>query len=523
MKVMFPLLVLAACLVGCRHVERTPFDDVVDYYAERMESATATEADTLKFKAAEYLREHSDCHYGVPRHLADSLGRRTELDHKAFSSDTLYRRFLDSNGYRYMNEAAVYDSDTITTDFLIENIELAFDSWGKPWASDVPFDDFCRYILPHRVGDEELSGWRRKFKDKYEHTIADSVENTGSIREVALYLMRRLKGDVAYGTRLGTFYKDLLTPEEMERMHTLECKALAHYGTLALRACGVPCAMIETNWRFTEVVHNSILIPQTGGNSNACRLSIYDEIQDMGTPKDSMATWRSWIFDYEPNPDLVELLRTGEEEAREFAKPVNRTDITPIFSTTHSFSLPVPDGYRAYKYLFLCRFHEDRWYLIREGKVDGDSVRFKDATIRQLYRLGVMEDGMVRTFGKMFSLTGDGRMLHYDSSGDSVRFVLNFDCKPEEAETLKVFNIYKGGDNGDWESFPAEGLLWSINEKTGEYRLFDESLRGTFKPVFHQIKVRQPKHTVFTHEKLPRPIGFLFEDTIANEGHYMAF
>ena len=125
MNVMLPLLVLAACLVGCRHVERTPFDDVVDYYAERMESATATEADTLKFKAAEYLREHSDCHYGVPRHLADSLGRRTELDHKAFSSDTLYRRFLDSNGYRYMNEAAVYDSDTITTDFLIENIELA--------------------------------------------------------------------------------------------------------------------------------------------------------------------------------------------------------------------------------------------------------------------------------------------------------------------------------------------------------------------------------------------------------------
>ena len=100
---------------------------------------------------------------------------------------------------------------------------------------------------------------------------------------------------------------------------------------------------------------------------------------------------------------------------------------------------------------------------------------------------------------------------------------MNVECRPEEWMTEKDITIYLGGDNGEWEPYIVKGLLWSINEKTVEYRLFDESLRGTFKPIFHQITIRLPKHTVFTHDLYPRPIGYLFEDTIANEGHFMSF
>ena len=54
-------------------------------------------------------------------------------------------------------------------------------------------------------------------------------------------------------------------------------------------------------------------------------------------PKDSMASWRSWIYTYEPNESLVELRECDDFIAKRFAEPVTRTDITSTFSTTYSF------------------------------------------------------------------------------------------------------------------------------------------------------------------------------------------
>lgn len=500
---------------------RTPFDETVDYYASKMKESS-TRIDSLKWEAAKYLQKYSAYQYGVARHLVDTTENRVYTDYSLFDSDKAYRQYIDSCKYYYKVEPPVMDVDTLTVEYLISNIELAFDSWSKPWAHDVSFDDFCRFVLPYRLGNEELSDWRIRFKEKYESSIEDSVDVL-TIRNVTLYLMRRLKEEVVYGTRLGSLYKDLITPEDMEMMHTLECKALAHYGAMALRACGIPCAMLDTHWRFTEVGHRSIFIPETGNNHHSFRLSIYDELQEMGMPKDSMASWRSWIYTYEPNESLVELRECDDFIAKRFAEPVTRTDITSTFSTTYSFSYPIPIEHQSESHLFLCRFHNWRWYPIREGRVDGDSVYFKDATIRQLYRLGYMDDDVVHTFGKMFVLMGDSRLIPFDCTGDSVTYRLNVECPPEEWMTEKDITIYRGGLAGEWEPYTAKGLLWSINEKTVEYRLFDESLRGTFKPVFHQIIVRMPKYTAFTHDLYPRPIGFLVEDTIANEGYCMSF
>lgn len=50
---------------------------------------------------------------------------------------------------------------TLNSAFLIDNIELAFAVWQKPWAKDIPFSDFCKYILPYRVQYEEVSNLER--------------------------------------------------------------------------------------------------------------------------------------------------------------------------------------------------------------------------------------------------------------------------------------------------------------------------------------------------------------------------
>lgn len=53
--------------------------------------------------------------------------------------------------------------------------------------------------------------------------------------------------------------------------------------------------------------------------------------------------------------------------------------------------------------------------------------------------------------------------------------------------------------------------------------LFDESMRGTYKPVFHLLQVRLPVWTVFYDNEKPRPIWFVSKDTVSREGFLMQF
>ena len=69
----------------------------------------------------------------------------------------------------------VYDAHMVTADFLIRNIDYAFDSWKqRPWNKYLPFDDFCELILPYRIDDEPLEEWRELYGKRYAFLL-DSV------------------------------------------------------------------------------------------------------------------------------------------------------------------------------------------------------------------------------------------------------------------------------------------------------------------------------------------------------------
>ena len=91
-------------------------------------------------------------------------------------------------------------------------------------------------------------------------------------------------------------------------------------------------------------------------------------------------------------------------------------------------------------------------------------------------------------------------------------------CRNFAAQTF----YYWGADN-EWCSLTQEAILWGYNDITGEYRIFDESMRGTFKPVFHLMQTHLPCWTVFTDSELPRPLGFIVKDPETGEGYLMQF
>jgi hypothetical protein len=79
----------------------------------------------------------------------------------------------------------VYDIDIITSDYLIENIDMAYNQWQNlSWNKNLSFGDFCEYLLPYRLGNEPLENWRTVYYKKYGQ-ILDSIYSGADIIEAA--------------------------------------------------------------------------------------------------------------------------------------------------------------------------------------------------------------------------------------------------------------------------------------------------------------------------------------------------
>ena len=133
------IVVIVLALSSCTSVqEESAFERTIEYYRQS--------GDTLKMLAAQYLRDNARWHYGVSRHFNKpfEISYTDVLDRPETNKDSVFKAYIDSCGYSIVSDTPIYDIDTITDSFLRENIDLAFDSWNKPWSKDIPFNDFCK-------------------------------------------------------------------------------------------------------------------------------------------------------------------------------------------------------------------------------------------------------------------------------------------------------------------------------------------------------------------------------------------
>lgn len=120
----------------------------------------------LKYNAACFLIENMPHYFSYEGRLLDSIKKaKTTAIPSCFISKEIRRRWY-SFSYREMDK--VYDSKVITSDYLIENIDLSFYVWRhSPWARHLTFEEFCEWILPYRIDNEPLENWRKAYWECY--------------------------------------------------------------------------------------------------------------------------------------------------------------------------------------------------------------------------------------------------------------------------------------------------------------------------------------------------------------------
>lgn len=208
--------------------------------------------DSLKLRAARFLIENMQYHFSVNERFVSKKGKSYYPDITRFGGAASVKRHCDSlmaAGWN-IDRRTEYDIRCVDAEFMIRNIELAFRALEKPWASEVSFGDFCRYILPYRSQNEPLSYARERLMERYT-ALLDSAGARNAM-EACRIINARLKEEMKYcetGNPLGP------TVEETEASGRGTCDALCNYTTMVMRAAGVPVAVQQTVWTRMDRGH----------------------------------------------------------------------------------------------------------------------------------------------------------------------------------------------------------------------------------------------------------------------------
>lgn len=194
-----------------------------------------------KCAAAEWLITNMPGHYGcVPSAEQDSVkailrdirnGMRVAHDRiekwKNFNPRTLPRK---------------YDSKVITHDYLIRNIDQAFDAYdSRPWNRYITEEDFRELILPYRVGDEPIGAdWRRMYRDRFGFVLDSSSAGSDVIKAVDAIQAQLKINYFQYNTLYQTPSPG---PEFLMDTRIGSCKESCEFTLYLLRALGIPVAI----------------------------------------------------------------------------------------------------------------------------------------------------------------------------------------------------------------------------------------------------------------------------------------
>lgn len=199
--------------------------------------------DSLKYRAARFLIEN------MPEHISYSdefINKQLRHGNKLPYNKTRWASYLQAelfylHFYNLHLENSLQvsnDIETLTSDFLIKHIESVFhqkDSYL--WLQDVSFEDFCEYLLPYKINQEEPFLWRDSIVEGLERLNA-YAQNYEDTRSSALYMSKYITSIL----QIPWQDERKILPAFMDS-YFADCEDTAMQNLLLYRLCGIPAAI----------------------------------------------------------------------------------------------------------------------------------------------------------------------------------------------------------------------------------------------------------------------------------------
>lgn len=156
------------------------------------------------------------------------------------------------------------DIESITADFLIDNIETSFKVWHtSPLLKNMPFEEFKEVILPYRITDEPLMYSKSELQKRFYPILSKEGMNkiTIPIERYKLYTLKQQR--ISYYTTRNENLElyDLFLPSTEFNCHN----QVTWTGNI-FRACGIPiCYEFTPQWPNRENRHFWSASPDSNG------------------------------------------------------------------------------------------------------------------------------------------------------------------------------------------------------------------------------------------------------------------
>lgn len=454
---------------------RVELDKVLEHYKD----------DSLKLEAAKFLICHlpgnvayDSTHIGPYRSfllLLDSLKKEGRADAFDLANDQ-WNRFARSRSVGadvYSSSSTQQDLYTITSDYLIDNVDRAFEAWERtPYKDSVDFDTFLRYILPYRKKNGYvIEPWRNYFLSRY----GDYSSRFSSPHEAVDSLLEL----VSDYTVNGWAFKDYpyISLRDYNLSKVSRCGERCWFNSMLLSAFGVPCAIdfvpawgnrnSNHEWNAIIVGGKTCAFEATGGKGKWKAQRVYDNIcVDEYWMKSRLPKVFRYCYESADEGPSTDASCNGSNTPSLFLSSKFQ-DVSQEYFLTSDIEIPVKEGTELdlpteYAYLFV--FNENVWKPVYWGRVKSGKARFERMGRDQVYLAGFYDRGRVVPFNAPFLLRPDGS-IHYLAPDVTRRTVVTPERKyyaRPDIDFWKNWNVGARVESGESPAFRHPQSVFTI-------------------------------------------------------------
>jgi len=460
-------------------------------------------ADSLKLKAAEFLIQNMPEHYS--RKYDRSSGVFAALDtasyfQNEFSNDTKIK-IVDSlmQVYNAMNaedsmardSSLMNDINIIDAGYLIGNIETAFRALQKaPWCKQVTFQDFCDYILPYRVRNEQVQSWRPVFYQKYHNQATKS--GATHLKDVFKEMKWNTETETSLSAIFNEHYPHEQTLADISKGKIGACETVCFYAVSAMRSAGLPVALDyiphwgntnSSNHHISHLIDRSTAPTLLSNDNNNIYLNtwgIVDFSSDFNGNHHVFTTAdmpkglyvqhiktipKVYRYMYSTNEDLRHINQTVPDQyIAPFFRGLNLKDVTEDYIKTGSVHLNVKPSFSKYQVAYLCTFDVNGWQAIALNKIKNNTVVFKKVGFNVMYLPSVYDRGKFIPIDKPFWVDSLNDIRSFETTGHTLKSVKIERKFPLFSYTAYHTEALHGGrfEASDIKDFSKSELLYEI-------------------------------------------------------------
>jgi Transglutaminase-like enzymes, putative cysteine proteases len=416
--------------------------------------------DFLKRQAVLFILDNIENHTSeIPVFINILTREEVYLDLDTISDEDTLLEIMSEKSL-LLSTKTIPDKKIIDNDFLIKNIDEAFEIWNKyPWAQDIPKDIFFNYLLPYKIYGDKPEDWRYKLHLQLmsEKELISFLEDSISYNEDSS--LDRLYKKVIQNIDKKVSYKD--NPSHLTRFPSLseltflnygDCIGLSYLYVMALRTLGIPAAVdIVPLWGSKNSGHATDVLWDNKLNKFRTvlgrRLVSSNNFPPSKVFRYSYQKQNTWT-------DTIEPILGSQPFLLEYLMNDNWIDVTQEHTLTHDVKYKIDESLTS-EFAYICVFNYGKWEPVFWGKIDENGIAsFKNMSINVLYRIAIPQGNNFQVISDIFKIDSMKNQVFYKADALD-KTTLKLQKLNEGSRSWlkkgKIYNLYFFDDSMEWE------------------------------------------------------------------------